>query len=173
MFYLAFRYCRSERNAIIWVFVAIALYLVYCDWWMYGDWWYNTIIMFGVGILFAKYDKKIIGFMKKGYIPVFLLAVVFAIAFFWGGMHTNAVLNSWREDYKYEWMRWAHIFSQMLACIFFVLAILLLQLKVRIGNRFLDWMGKITLEFYLIHGLFVEIFSYCFLEQQYRPVCYI
>ncbi len=173
VFYLAFRYCRSDRNAIIWVFVAIVLYLVYCDWWMYGDWWYNTIIMFGVGILFARYDKKIIGYMKKGYIPLFLLAVVLAIAFFWGGMHTNAVLNSWREDYNYGLMRWAHIFSQMLACIFFVLAILLLQLKARIGNRFLDWMGKITLEFYLIHGLFVEIFSYCFFEQQYRPVCYI
>ena len=41
----------------------------------------------------------------------------------------------------------------------------LLSMKVRIGNRFLDFMSKITLEFYLIHGLFVELFCFAFVGQ--------
>ncbi len=173
VFYFSFRYCRSTRNAIIWVFVAIFLYIVYCDWWMYGDWFYNTIILFGVGILFAKYESKLIAFMKNRYIPLLLIALVLSVVFFWSGIRTQAVLNSWREDYNYTLMRWGHVCSQMLASIFFVLAMMMLQLKIRIGNRFLDIMGKITLEFYLIHGLFVEMFSYSFFEEGHRPVCYI
>ena len=35
-------------------------------------------------------------------------------------------------------------------------------MKVRFGNRFLAFMGGMTLEFYLIHGLFLELFSYNF-----------
>ena len=38
----------------------------------------------------------------------------------------------------------------------------MIGMKVRIGNRFLKLMGSITLEFYLIHGLYVELFSYSF-----------
>ena len=49
------------------------------------------------------------------------------------------------------------IFSS--AVVFYVFMI---GMKVRIGNRFLKQMGSITLEFYLIHGLYVELFSYSF-----------
>jgi peptidoglycan/LPS O-acetylase OafA/YrhL len=35
-------------------------------------------------------------------------------------------------------------------------------MKVKIGNKFLAFMGTITLEFYLIHGLFVELFGWQF-----------
>ena len=49
------------------------------------------------------------------------------------------------------------IFSS--AVVFYVFMI---GMKVRIGNRFLKLMGSITLEFYLIHGLYVELFSYSF-----------
>ncbi len=173
VFYFSFRHCKSERNAMIWIFASIIIYIACCDWWMSGDWWYNTIILFGVGMLFAKYDGKIMNFMKKSYIPLLLVSVVLLVVFFFGGICTQEVLGSWREDYNYTLMRWAHVFSQMLASILFVLMTLLLQLKIRIGNRFLNLMGKMTLEFYLIHGLFVEIFSYCFVEENHRPVCYI
>ena len=173
VFYLAFGRCKSERNAMIWILITTIIYIAHCDWWMFGDWWYNTVILFGIGILFGKYDSQILSFMKKRYILLLLGSLLLLALFFLGGIHTQGVLGSWREDYNYTFMRWAHIFSQMFASICFVMAILLLQLKVRIGNRFLNFMGTITLEFYLMHGLFVELFGYCFLEEQYRPVYYI
>ena len=37
-------------------------------------------------------------------------------------------------------------------------------MKLKIGNRFLEFMGTITLEFYLIHGLFLELFAYRFCD---------
>ena len=38
------------------------------------------------------------------------------------------------------------------------------MMKIQIGNTVLKFFGGITLEFYLIHGLFVELFGYSFLD---------
>ena len=32
------------------------------------------------------------------------------------------------------------------------------------GNKVLDFMGKIAFEFYLIHGLFIELFGFNFID---------
>ena len=45
-----------------------------------------------------------------------------------------------------------------------------MNMKIRIGNKVLQFMGALSLEFYLIHGLFVELFGYDFLEL--RPSIY-
>ena len=52
--------------------------------------------------------------------------------------------------------------AETLVCIDFVLMFLLLGMKIKVGNKFLKFMGKITLEFYLIHGLFVDLFAFNF-----------
>ena len=48
----------------------------------------------------------------------------------------------------------------------------LLGMKVKIGNTFLKFMGTITLEFYLIHGLAIELFGYDF-DGDAKPLYYI
>ena len=40
----------------------------------------------------------------------------------------------------------------------------LLLMKVRLGNRALNWLGSISLSFYLMHGLFVELFGFNFMD---------
>jgi peptidoglycan/LPS O-acetylase OafA/YrhL len=40
----------------------------------------------------------------------------------------------------------------------------LISLKIRLGNRLLALLGSVTLELYLMHGMFVEMFGYDFLE---------
>ena len=40
------------------------------------------------------------------------------------------------------------------------------MMKVRIGNRVLAWFGAVSLDFYLAHGVFVELFGYNFLDQR-------
>lgn len=37
-------------------------------------------------------------------------------------------------------------------------------MKIRIGNKLLGFMGTITFEFYIIHGLVIELFSYQFCD---------
>jgi len=172
-FYFSFRYCKSERNAMIWIFVVTIIYIAHCDWWMFGDWWYNTVILFGIGLLFAKYENRIISIMKKRYISFIIVGLLFTSIFFVLGIHTQDILNTWNQDYHYAFMRWTHVISQMIASIAFLWTLLLIMMKVNIGNRFLNAMGTITLEFYLIHGLFVECFSYCFVEKGNNSIFYL
>ena len=56
--------------------------------------------------------------------------------------------------------------SQMAVSCAFVFLVFLLNMKIKIGNKVLKFMGALTLEFYLIHGLFVELFGYDFLEMR-------
>ncbi|MBQ8633290.1 MAG: acyltransferase family protein, partial [Lachnospiraceae bacterium] len=56
------------------------------------------------------------------------------------------------------------LLSQMLASCAFVFFVFMLGMKMKIGNKVLNFMGTITLEFYLIHGLFVELFGFNFVD---------
>ena len=44
------------------------------------------------------------------------------------------------------------------------------MLKVKLGNGLLKLLGGLTLEFYLMHGIFVEVFGFNFLD--IRPSLY-
>ena len=66
VFWLSFRFCKREGTAILWIFLFTLGYTVLGavinhqnTWWMRGEWWYNSIILFPLGILFAKYEEKI------------------------------------------------------------------------------------------------------------------
>ena len=45
---------------------------------------------------------------------------------------------------------------QVFAALLFVIAVLLIMMKLRFKNPVLSFLGKISLEIYLIHGLFLE-----------------
>ncbi len=172
-FYFAFRYCKDEKVAIGVIVTVVLLYILFCDWWMYGDWWYNTVFLFPVGLIFAKKENSLILFMKKRYLLFLLSFVLLTVIGFQLGEYTQSVLSQWSEDYNYTLYRWLHLIMQMSASGAFVFSVILINMKVCIGNRFLMWMGSLTLEFYLIHGLFVQMFGYCFIEEEMGTFFYI
>ena len=172
-FWAAFRFCRREGFAIFCVFVFTLAYTVLGayighqdDWWMQGEWWYNSIILFPVGILFARFEKPVTRFFRKGY--WFWLLLSFAGIFLLLQQSEWLNNNVWGYyDYSSR-MRIPHSLMsagvQWLVCLFYVTFCFLLMMKVRLGNRILAWLGSVTLEFYLMHGIFVELFGYNFLD---------
>ena len=173
-FWAAFRFCKKEGTAIFWVFVFALGYTVagafidhQDDWWMRGEWWYNSIILFPLGLLFGKHEKRVTGFLKKGY--WFWLIVSFA-AFFLLFQQSEWLINN-RWGYYGEWgdpLKVVHRLMsagiQWLVAFIFVACGFLMMMKVRFGNKALAWLGTVTLDFYLIHGIFVELFGYNFLD---------
>lgn len=133
---------------------------------MRGEWWYNSIILFPLGLLFGKHEKRVTGFLKKGY--WFWLIVSFA-AFFLLFQQSEWLINN-RWGYYGEWgdpLKVVHRLMsagiQWLVAFVFVACGFLMMMKVRFGNKALAWLGTVTLDFYLIHGIFVELFGYNFL----------
>ena len=172
-FYFAFRFCRREGWAILWVFLFTLGYTVLgaaidhrTDQWFAGEWWYNCVILFPLGLLFAKHEEKITRFLKKGYWVYLILsfAAIFALNRF-----SSLVVDQWCGYYGENWgdpmkipHRLASAASQWLVCVAAVAFCFLLIMKVRLGNKALKFLGGMTLEYYLIHGIFVELFGYNF-----------
>ena len=181
-FWAAFRFCKREGTAIAWVFLFTLAYTVagalidhQDDWWMRGEWWYNSIILFPLGLLFGKFEKQVTGFFKKGY--------WFWLLFFFVGIFLVFQQSEWLVNgpwgYYGEWgdrLKVQHRLMsagiQWVSAFFFTVFCFLLMMKVRLGNKALAWLGGMTLEFYLMHGIFVELFGYNFLDIS-RSIVYI
>lgn len=172
-FQAAFRLCKREGTAIFWLFVFTFGYTLLGasidhqnDWWMRGEWWYNSILLFPLGVLFGRFEKPVTRFFRKGY---WLWLIFFAAGFF-----LLFQQSEWLIDHRWGYYGEGTVMKipnrlmsagiQWIVALFFVAFFFLLMMKVRFGNRALGWLGAVTLDFYLIHGLFVDLFGYSFLD---------
>ena len=173
IFYLVFRFIKNQKAAIA---VLCALVLVYItagtiinhnDWLMKGEWWYNSIHFFPIGVIFAANEEKITAHVKKLYRLYLILAFILILPLYAASEFTQKVFTYYGEMWGADFVvgrRWICLISQMFASCAFVFFVFMVSMKIRIGNKFLAFMGGLTLEFYLIHGLFVELFGYNFMD---------
>lgn len=169
-FWISFRFCKKEKYACICMFsicflmVMISLFLGHDNKWFHGEWWYNTTMLFPLGMLFARYEKNILSFVRKYYIPVFvLIASVYVILMkatlwmlehygYWTEYAGRTGMNGYMDKLK-------TLSLQLPMVIVFVFLIILMGQKVKCSNAVLRFLGEISLELYLIHNLFIGIFS--------------
>ncbi len=168
-FYLAYRFIKNENAALIAVFAFTVCYqlfgttLDHNDWWLCGEWWYNSVHLFPVGILFAKHEDKIVDHLKKHFVLYMVLGIIAILVSGIAVTYTAGVVSYYGEYWGAPdkvLRRIICLSAEMFKSSSVVFVAFLMGLKIRIGNPFLKLMGKITLEFYLIHGLFVEIFCH-------------
>lgn len=170
-FYLAFRFCQKENLAILMVLLFTMGYqlfgasLDHNDWWIRGEWWYNSIHGMIIGIFVAKYEDVILRHVKKRYIMYLCYGIV-AVAIFavYRGV-VDVKFSYYGENFHAPdkvFRRLVCLSADVLYSTSIVFTAYLIGLKLWIGNKILDLMGKVTLEFYLIHGMFVELFCYSF-----------
>lgn len=128
-----------------------------------GPWWFNSSILFFAGVLFGGFETEAMAFFRKNYrlltsltVPVFLLFYTVSIYV------TNAFPYQTQEMSPLSpkmWKSWFDLGWQSLAVISFCLMITLFTMKIKCSNPFLRFLGKISLELYLIHGLFIQLFK--------------
>ncbi len=172
-FFLSFRFIKKDWLAMLTTTLFVLAYVLvgttqdhHAGWILNGEWWYNCVLVFPVGILFARYEKKVLAHLKK-YFWFYLIASLLLInPAYQHSYHIREKISYYGELFDPAHRisrRWVCLLSETLACLVPLLFVTVLSLKVKIGNRVLRLMGSITLEFYLVHGLFVELFSYNFI----------
>lgn len=88
IFYLTFKFIKNENISLIVMTVVViamtagSLLLGHGEYWFQGEWWYNTSLLFVVGIAFAKYKDKIIGFVKKFYIQTVIVTALISVGLY-------------------------------------------------------------------------------------------
>lgn len=170
-FYISFRLFKKDGLAVLSTTALVIMYLLlgtsidHNDYWIRGEWWYNCVFLFPIGVIFAKFENKIIPHLKK-YYWVYLIAAL--AAYYPLYKYSDYICNIFGY-YGDNWgapdtvlRRRISLLSQIALTSEFVFCILLLNMKLKIGNKFLKFMGSITLEFYLIHSLYVELFGWQF-----------
>lgn len=170
-FYLFFKYLKQPVAFVLMavVIIAYSVFGVYRDhnsleWWVQGEWWYNTVSLFYFGLLFAKFEKTLLKGMRKVYYvitPVAIIGAVYAYKFANKILYTYSYYGEFDSSLTRTEVlqhRGYCLGTQILAMVVFVLAVLLVMMKMHFDNAVLGFLGKISLEIYLIHDLFLMFY---------------
>lgn len=166
-FYLTMRFVKRRSHAlgILFLFLtlltATSLLLCHGEYWFQGEWWYNSTFIFFFGIIFADREEKLLNFCKKYYVLLVILCLSCFIFFYritshmllYRGYWTESAANSGYAD------KVLTLLPQITMTFFFVSLVILVSLKCRFHNSTLQFLGKISLELYLIHNLFLQYLS--------------
>lgn len=173
LFYLGFRKAKTDTNGIIVVAIGTVALVIFCDYFIYETWWYNTIHLFLIGIIFAANEDKLIVILKQKYLLILCIGIFVTVIGFLLGNYLNQICDLMEKNYVYSIDRWIAFGGQAVSAISFTIVVIMLGMKIRVGNFLLDTLGKMTLETYLVHVLFVELFGFSFIINTIEPLIYI
>lgn len=166
-------YCKENKSSFLLMAVWILAYSVICYILIKGNWWMNATPVFLFGIYIADHEDKI-----KKKIPMIIVSGVIFVVTFVLAENRDAIYRAMRIS-DYGIINIATIILQIVACSCFSLVIYLLASlkpdseKENVISKFLSFYGSMTLEFYLIHGLFVQMFGHHFMNDSTAPIYYI
>lgn len=148
-FYISFKFFKKPLlSSFVFLILSIA-YVYYASKTNYGIWVYNSCITMSIGLfaallreklstIFIKYDKRIL------YISTILL--------FFGNNWVNKGLSLFSSDFVWG-------IGYNLLVVVGLIYILSLFRYMAFESKGLSFLGDISFEIYMIHGLFIELFS--------------
>ena len=172
--YIAFRLVFAKvkkplTGIIIMTFVVLAMMTIglfsghsdtgVMSYWFKGEWWYNTLLMFPLGMLYAYKEDRINRVVKRAFIAVLLgSAVLFVIL---DHIHKNLIS---RSIYWTEYANSANpvldklmgLGEETLFEIVFLILVITIMSRVKIGNPVIKFFGKISLEIIMLNYLVIE-----------------
>lgn len=122
-----------------------------------GEWWYNSTVVFIFGLLYARFREKIDLFCQKFYYALLALFAALSIA----GIHFSTFAVK-RYGYYHTNLAYGYrealytLVVQSISCLFFTMFVLLLNMRIRLTNRVIKYVGSISLTLFLVHGYLVN-----------------
>ncbi len=185
IFYMLFKKIKNENRALSIMGICIVLIITGslflghsgldygAEFWFQGEWWYNTTIFFFVGMLFAKNKTNITKWLQRYYVPIFTVCVIgFSILLWWNHILIDEGIY-WTETEEslmvLDKLKGLSVQTPMV--FFFMVLMLLAMMKVRIHNKMLVFLGKISLEIILINYLFIMTLD--FIRVRYGMLLYL
>ena len=129
------------------------------SYWFKGEWWYNTILMFPVGMLYAYKEERINNIIRKAFTAIILSSAVLFVLLdyihrelaekmiYYTGtpLEPKAILD-----------RLTGLGEETLFELIFIILIITIVSKIRIGNPILRFLGKISLETIMLNYFMIE-----------------
>lgn len=173
-FFLAYR--KKTKASFAVMCLVVLIYCVVCYLLAFGNWWINSVPAFLIGIFMAGRKEE-----RSDVKRIILSAAVFALMFFAGENIKNFAVSNGFSNYGV--INSAVVFLQMISSAAFSLLCYYISFKTPsedsgntvlvILRKVLSFLGGITLEIYLIHGIFVNSFGPYFISNNVKPYYYI
>ena len=153
VFWLLMRICKKHHfMMILGGFIWYILHFIFCLKMKYGSYWYLSSHLLIIGMFYAIYEQNIIILFKKNTLQkAFSLFVTFFL-FYIFSVKTELIVGSG------IFANILSISSALINPIIFVLSALAFFLKIHLRNKFLNFLGEISLELCISHGLFLILF---------------
>lgn len=105
--------------------------------------WYTTVFCFSGGVIWYRYRKTLTQIARnQGFLKILLMFLItFALLF-----------ATFKNIYFY-------IAGSNITALCFQITMMLVLQKVRIHNFVLEYLGKVSFEFYILHGIVIKIFN--------------
>ena len=158
MFYICFKFFKQKTafilvstGTILYIVCMFAVHKIFGKYNIYaktglpefGFWWYNSVICFLLGIWYCKLKNKVDKIIQSKFIMFTLISfVICAITYYITCLHFNDGLTY-------------ILICEIIASIAFTVLVLAFTYKFKIKNPILDLFGKLSLELYLCHALFI------------------
>ncbi len=152
LFYIAFFVCftvfknKDTVFKIFTVFLCQVLFLTFCLITKASSTWYLSNFGFSLGLLWAEYKSKIDAFLSKKYIIAFICGFLAYVVFYGLPSITDRFLS---ENPAIIIRTVCRLISSPLSVAFLVIVVY----KFKPVSFIFNYLGKISLEIYLIHGL--------------------
>ena len=132
--------------------------------WFQGEWWINSTLLFFFGLLFARFEKPVLTWLKRNYwIKLLILAAVVIVTEI---LSTKALndLSYWSEFGTERSLgignKYICLIVQTVFVTAFVSFVFMVMMKIRSVNPVTKFLGRIVLEVYLMHNLFLKGFGW-------------
>ena len=173
LFYLSFKIIKNDKLSMAVMIIGTLLHFFCCMFFGPGTWWYNTPFLFVLSIVVARHKDAILTLFKKAYpLWLFLSFIITAAAFAFANYYYMVIMLL-GGHYTEKGHFYGELTGQLISAATFVWFVLLIGMKIRIGNPVLKFLGTFTLEFYLVHPLFIQLFGFAFVNDTTKPIFYI
>ena len=165
--YVIFYVSLVRKDSKIAEYKLVFLTLVYIFWKAYqnhGDWEYVSIMAFLLGVFWTKNRVSIDKLLEKNY---FIFLASFSILMY--------VFHYYEVIMKIIGITNKYVYYGIvgnLCTMVFVVYFLLLTNKLNFSNKYLDFLGDISFEIYMIHGLVMHYLGKFFVSSDVNDVLY-
>ena len=162
-FYISFKMFSNRTISILINTILIVVYIILAIRLEYGFWWYNSSLPFVLGLLWAKNKDYIDGVLRNYYFVILVLI-------------TGLLFLSHQYDVVYKKLHLVDIYSYAFLAnidnVIFTIFFILITNKIDFANKYLLFLGKISFELYMIHGLVMSIFGKYFVTSRLNDVIF-
>ncbi|HNY21059.1 MAG TPA: acyltransferase family protein [Treponemataceae bacterium] len=131
--------------------------------WFQGEWWVNSTILFFFGMLFARFERPVVEWMRRRYWLKLAVAAAAFVGFYSLAKYVGARLTYWTEFGPSASLGFADkaicLAAQIPEVTSFVFLLFIAMMKARSINPVTKFLGAIALEIYLMHNALLTQFA--------------